>query len=433
MTEDLSARLCALHMLHQVLEKKQSFDLLIEKDHDFRNLSKQDRGFVHMLCATTLRHLGQCDDIIQKLQDKANPQKQPILNNILRIGIVQILFMNVPDHAAVNTSVNLCELKELSRAKNYVNAILRRFLREKDILLSKQDEVRLNIPEWLLKPLINDWGLSHAAKIGASLLQEAPIDISIKNPGMLEHWLKELDAQHIFHNSVRLKNPSAIQSLSGYEDGHWWVQDTAAALPVALMGNVEDKTVFDICAAPGGKTAQLAAQGAKVIALDRSAKRLSRLNDNMKRLSLDTFVETEATDAAVWKPTEQADMVLLDAPCTATGVIRRHPDILHLKSTRDIDALSRTQASIFDHAADLVAAGGQLIYCTCSILKAEGEDQVEKFLLNHPEFERSPIQYDEAAGHSAFIDNSGNIRTFPYFMDELGGIDGFFISRLQKK
>lgn len=386
-----------------------------------------------MLVATTLRKLGQCDDLIEKLQNKNGAQKQPMLQHILRIGFAQILFMDVPDHAAVNTSVELCEVKDLSKAKNFVNALLRRFLREKDILISKQDTVRLNIPDWLLKPLIQDWGLSHAAKIGESLLAEAPIDITIKNPGMLEHWMKELEAQHIFFNTIRLKNNAGISKLSGYEDGHWWVQDAAAALPVQLMGGLEDKHVLDICAAPGGKTAQLASKGASITALDRSAKRLVRLKENMTRLSFSEKVETITTDASEWSPKEPADVVLLDAPCTATGVIRRHPDILYLKSEKDIDSLVRTQQKIFDHAAGFVKSGGMLIYCTCSILKSEGEDQVETFLNNHSDYERMPITEEDVSGHKQFINENGDIRLFPYLLSELGGLDGFFISRLRRK
>ena len=349
------------------------------------------------------------------------------------MGIAQILYMNVPDHAAVSTSVDLCEAADMQRSKNFVNAILRRFLREKDILLSKQDDVRLNIPEWLLNPLIKDWGLTQAAKIGASLLTEAPLDVTIKNPGMLEHWLKELDAQHLFHNTLRLKNPSSVTSLKGYEDGHWWVQDASAALPVNLIGDVKGKLVFDLCAAPGGKTAQLASQDAKVIALDRSAKRLSRLKENMERLGLTEKVQAVTSDASEWKRDELADAVLLDAPCSATGVIRRHPDILHLKSTKDIDSLVRTQENIFDHAASLIKSGGILIYCTCSVLKAEGEEQVEKFLQKHSDFERVPVTSKEVAEHDVFINQNGDLRLFPYYIEELGGLDGFFISRLRKK
>ncbi len=429
----LAARLCTLHLLCQILEKKQSFDLLLERDAAFRALPAKERGFTHMLTATVLRHIGQCDDLITKMQDKHGRPSQLKLQNILRMGLCQILYMNVPDHAAVSTSVDLCEASDLQRSKNFVNALLRRFLREKDILLSKQDEILLNIPAWLLQPLIQDWGLTQAAKIGASLLSEAPLDVTIKNPGMLEHWLKELDAQHLFHNTIRLKNPAAIPSLSGYHDGHWWVQDAAAALPVHLMGDVRNKLVFDLCAAPGGKTAQLAAKGAKVIALDRSAKRLSRLKENMERLSFSGTVQTMTADAAEWNPEELADAVLLDAPCSATGVIRRHPDILYLKSERDIDGLVRTQAHIFDHAATLLKPGGILIYCTCSILKSESEDQVETFLTNHPDFEHMPVTPEEVAGNESFINPAGDLRLFPYYLDSLGGLDGFFISRLRKK
>ncbi|MCB9964216.1 MAG: 16S rRNA (cytosine(967)-C(5))-methyltransferase RsmB [Rhodospirillales bacterium] len=433
MSDGLDSRQTALDLLHKVLEQKQSFDVLLETDKNFRALDSRDRAFVHMLCATALRRLGQCDDLLLKLQDNPHPHMAPVLKNILRLGITQILWMNVPEHAAVSTSVDLCEARDMPRMKNLTNALLRRLLREKDALLSKQDSIRLNIPGWLLTPLIADWGLGEAGHIGDALLSEAPLDVTIKNPGMLEHWMKELDARHVFFNTLRLQNPSGVTSLSGYEDGHWWVQDAAAALPVQLMGEVEGKLVYDLCAAPGGKTAQLAAKGARVVALDRSAKRLVRLHENMTRLSLTAQVETVTTDAAHWHPQEQADIVLLDAPCSASGVIRRHPDILHLKSEKDLDGLIKTQARIFDHAASLVKPGGVLVYCTCSVLKAEGENQVSAFLEAHPDFSRHAFTPDELAGNDKFINETGEIRLFPNIMDEIGGLDGFFISRLKKE
>ncbi len=431
-TEMLAARQVALHILDQVLTRRRSLDQVLESDELFRSLISRDRAFVRMLTATTLRRLGQIDDFLGRALEKKEPPKPPLLYNLLRMGVAQIVFMDVPDYAVVDTSVSLAERLELSRQKGLVNAVLRRITRDYKTWMEKQDEVRLNTPAWLMKIWIADYGLRIAAEIAQANLSEAPLDITLKNQGMLDYWTETLDAAALPTGAVRRTSGGQIQELPGYDDGMWWVQDVAAALPARLFGDVEGKTVVDLCAAPGGKTAQLAAQGASVIALDRSVKRLKRLEENMRRLRLEKNVKTEAADAAVWKSPEPVDMILLDVPCTATGTIRRHPDILYLKVEQDIAALAALQARLLDNAVAMLAPGGILVYCTCSLQKAEGEDQIDRLLNSDASVTRVPVTAEEIGGIEGLITEAGDVRALPFHLAAHGGMDGFFISRLRK-
>ena len=246
------------------------------------------------------------------------------------------------------------------------------------------------------------------------------------------NWAKALEATILPTGSLRRASGGNVTHLQGFDEGAWWVQDASAALPVKLLGNIAGKKVVDLCAAPGGKTAQLAAGGASVIAVDRAAKRLSKLKQNMERLNLTASVETVVGDGAEWQPKEQVDAVLLDAPCSATGTIRRHPDVMHLKAPIDMERLCVIQTRIFDNAAKMLKVNGILIYCTCSLQKDESEYQVQEFLKNHSEFERAPIELKEV-GEVDAINESGEMRVLPYHLAPHGGMDGFFISRLIKK
>ena len=231
--------------------------------------------------------------------------------------------------------------------------------------------------------------------------------------------------------TIRRASGGQVSELPGYDEGAWWVQDAAAALPAKLFGDIAGKTVYDLCAAPGGKTAQLAATGAKVTSLDRSERRLRRLTANLERLNL--WADTLTADAATWKPEELADAVLLDAPCSATGAIRRHPDIMRLKSQEDVTKLAGAQRRLLAHAVDLVKPGGTLIYCTCSLQPEEGEQRIDHLLASGAPMERSPVTPDELGGLSELINERGEVRTLPGQLAELGGIDGFFIARLVRK
>ncbi|NCC21381.1 MAG: MFS transporter [Alphaproteobacteria bacterium] len=427
----LSARAAALDIIESVLRRKHELDLALETAEAFTSLPARDRAFARMLATTTLRRLGQIDDLLRRAQTRPDNAMPAAVQNVLRIGVCQLLFMEVPDHAAVDTSVRLAERAELSRLKGLVNGILRTMTREGREWAGKQDETRLNTPHWLMEQWILDYGLRTAAEVAQASLAEAPLDITVKNPGMIEYWANELEAAILPTGSLRRASGGRVTDLPGFDDGMWWIQDAAAALPARLLGDVNGKDVLDLCAAPGGKTAQLAAMGANVTALDRSIKRLQRLEENMKRLRLGEHVRTEAADASVWRPREPAPFILLDAPCTATGTIRRNPDILHLKSKSDMDRLVSLQGNLLANAATMLAPGGTLIYCTCSLQKAEGEALVEQFLAESPGFVRKPITQQEAPIEGA-ITPEGDLRLFPFHMAAHGGMDGFYVARLRR-
>lgn len=429
----LAARKAALIMLGDILDRKQPLDQVLERTREFIALPQRDRAFVRMLVTTALRHLGQVDDFIRRALTQDEPLKPPSLNNLLRLGATQISFMNVPDYAIVDTAVRVAEKCNLSRQKGLVNAVLRRIVDEHKNWKSKQDAARINTPEWLMKIWIEDYGLRIAAEIAQAHMSEAPLDISVKNPKEIDYWEGTLGGTKLSTGTLRLMDAGQVQYLQGYDDGMWWVQDASAALPVSLLGNVKNKTVIDMCAAPGGKTAQLAAMGADVIALDRSTRRLKRLTENMNRLRLSDRVRIEAADAAHWRCKTPPEYILLDAPCSATGTIRRHPDVMMLKNRIDMDRLVDIQHNLLMNAADILAKGGTLIYCTCSLQKAEGEHQIEHFLESRNDMERIPIQPSEVGGIDILITSQGDVRVLPFHLAPHGGMDGFFISRLKKR
>lgn len=432
--EMLQARRVALGVLQQVFQNRHTLDQALDESRGFSALSQRDRAFVRMLVTTVIRRLGQIDDLIRRsLSRPDQPLNPPILEYVLRLGVAQLIFMNIPDHAAVNTSVMLVEAEGHGRVKGFVNALMRRMASEGKNWTARQDVARLNTPEWLLKMWIEDFGLKNAIEIAMANLQEAPLDISLKRAITAGTMAESLEADVLPTGSLRLHSSRLVQELPGFDDGMWWVQDAAAAIPVKLFGErIDGQTVIDLCAAPGGKTAQMASLGANVIAVDRSAKRLQRLQENMKRLRLDERVKVDVSDAAVWKTREPVPFILLDAPCSATGTVRRNPDVIWMKSPSDIASLVELQGRLLENAVKMLAVGGTLIYCTCSLQKEEGEYQIERILEKHPELSREPVHVSELGGLSEIITPRGDVRILPFHLANLGGMDGFFASRLRK-
>lgn len=432
----LSARLCALDILDKVLNKRQILDQTLEVNEGFLKLGGRDRSFVRMLVSTTLRRLGQIDDLIARAQERPDSLKSTALRNILRLGVCQIFFTEVPDHAAVDTSVRLASHIGMERQKAFVNGLLRNLIRSGKEVIGKQDAPRLNAPEWLLKIWIADYGMREAAQIAQANMNEAPLDITVKGSEAvtLAEWREKLDAKQLATGSLRLREGGNVRDLAGFDKGEWWVQDAASALPARLFGPIKDQDVLDICAAPGGKTMQLAAQGARVTAIDRSAQRLKRLEENMKRMGLQDHVSVIAADAVVWSPEDGRllQRILLDAPCSATGTIRRHPDLPHLKTPRDLDGLTAIQNRLLEQAGKLLDVGGILIYCTCSLQKDEGERQINAFLARYGHFRRVPIAPEEVGGYAELISEDGDLRCLPHHLEAEGGVDGFYAARLTR-
>lgn len=428
----LAARLAAVRLLDAVLRRKRFVDDAIEDEPDWHTLDDRDRGFARLLCATMLRRLHQCDAWIDLCLSRPLPHKAAVIRTILRLGIVQIAFIGTPAHAALATSVDLARLLGLPGYAGLVNAVLRRFMREgRDAFASQEtsgEAACLNMPDWLLQAWKRTYGNQTGLDIAQATLQEAPLDLSVKNHA--ESWAARLNGRLLPGGTLRIDHGKSLRTLEGYTDGSWWVQDAAAAIPARLFGALEGRHVADLCAAPGGKTAQLAVAGASVTAVDRSARRLLRLDDNLKRLSLSaTVIEAEISR---WQPDRPFDAVLLDAPCSATGTIRRHPELMHLKSEKDCMALARTQSVLLRAASSIVKPGGMLVYCVCSLQPEEGEEQISAFLQEETSFRRIPVRAEEIGGLSEAVTTEGDIRTLPCMLADIGGMDGFFAARLQR-
>ncbi len=361
----------------------------------------------------------------------------------MHVGAAQILFLNVPDHAAVSLAVSAATADRRTRpARGLVNSVLRRIVRERDEILSLADAGRLNTPDWLFERWSAFYGEETADAIAAAHLAVPPLDLTPRNgaPASVAALAGELRGTVLPGGSIRLRSPGRISDLPGFQAGRWWVQDAAAAVPARLFGQVAGKTVADLCAAPGGKTAQLAAAGARVVAVDMSENRLRRLSRNLSRLRL--AAEPVVADVLSWTPDRQFDAILLDAPCSATGTIRRHPDIAWLKAPRDIAALADLQERLLDRAVAWLLPGGRLVYCTCSLEREEGEDQIARFMTRHGDLERDPIAPREVPGLAHCLTADGELRTLPCTafapagapgpIPELAGMDGFFVARLRR-
>ena len=303
-------------------------------------------------------------------------------------------------------------------------------------IVAGQDAARLNTPGWLFKQLSHDWGAAAARATAQAHLVLAPHDLTPRsaNPEAASDLAQEITAEVLPTGGVRLKHRPQISALPGFGEGAWWAQDAAAALPARLIPAPEGKRVLDLCAAPGGKTMQLAARGAQVTALDLSVRRMERVGENLARTGL--AAECVVANALEWVPQGKFDAILLDAPCSATGTIRRHPDLPRRltggRSQADLKALTDLQARLLDRAAEWLAPGGVLVFCTCSLARVEGEDQAHGFLARADVYKRLPIQAGEAGIPAGFLSPEGDLRTRPDFWSERGGIDGFFAARFVK-
>lgn len=420
-TTPANSRAAAVRLLSRVLQKRQPLEEAL--DPVLQGFPPRDRALARAITSTALRHLGVIDALIDKMLDRPLPEKALDVRHILRIGITQILYLNIPSHAAVHDTVAL--VPDRSKHKGLVNALLRRIDRQGEKLLLKIDIPRRNTPPWLWDAWIAHYGEESARRIAEAHLTEAALDISVKSEP--EKWAEALEAEILPTGTLRRATTATLVDLPGFEEGAWWVQDVAAALPAALLGNVAGKQIIDLCAAPGGKTAQFAAAGAEVVALDRSKNRLKRLEENMVRLRLPVTVVVGEGENFV--PKRQPDGILLDAPCSSTGTLRRHPDVAYLKSQADVDKLSGLQARLLDHACEILGPGGLLVYSVCSLQPEEGERQIAALLDRNPALKREPIKAEEVGGASELLNMDGDLRTLPF---HLGGMDGFYAARLRK-
>jgi 16S rRNA (cytosine967-C5)-methyltransferase len=423
-----TARHVALDLIGVVLGRERPLDEAIDDSAAMGRLSLRDRAFARLLVATVLRRLGQIDALVAACLATPLPPRAAQVHDILRLGIAQLLFLHTPPHAAVATSVDLAQSRGFPAHKGLVNAVLRRLSVEGADRAAAQDAPALNTPPWLWRSWTNHYGEEVARAIATAHLREAPLDLTLR--ANAESWCETLAATPLPTGTLRRPGGGAVATLPGYAEGAWWVQDAAAALPVRMFGEVAGLQVIDLCAAPGGKTAQLADAGAFVTAVDRSSRRLERLVANLKRLSLPAA--TVAADAINWRPEHPADAVLLDAPCSATGAIRRHPDVPHLKRPADIARLAAIQDRLLHAAVGMLRPGGTLVFCTCSLEAEEGPQRVEALLRSGAPLERRPISAAELDLPGEWITADGDLRTLPFHLAEYDGIDGFYGARLVK-
>jgi 16S rRNA (cytosine967-C5)-methyltransferase len=424
----LASRVVAADLIEGVLYRRRPLDEALASP-SIDALSERDRALARRIAATVLRRLATLRLLIGELLDRGLPGGAPRVESALLIGAAQILLLDTPHHAAVDLSVRLVQRNaRLARYAGLANAVLRRLAREGVARLASLDP-SLDIPDWLLRRWINTYGEDTARAIARASGQEPPLDLTVKAEPEL--WAERLGGHTLPTGSVRLPAHGPISALPGYEEGQWWVQDAAAALPVRLFGDLRGQTVLDLCAAPGGKTAQLAFGGARVTAVDRSSQRMGRLIDNMRRLGLsaETLVaEAEAVADA------QFDAVLLDAPCTATGTIRRHPDIPWRRTPADIELLAAVQNRLLLRAIDFLRPGGTLVFSTCSLEPEEAEHVLTAALARDQRIRRRPINATEVPGE--FITGDGDLRTLPSHWPDpnprLAGLDGFFAARLER-
>lgn len=421
-------RSVVLDLLEAVLAQKRLLDEALESDPHLPKLAERDRAFVRLLVATILRRLGQLDAVIGRCLERDLPVKAGRVRNMLRLGAAQLLFLATPPHAAISTTVDLAKNSSLAGFAKLINAVLRKLDREGRPWVAEQDSATLNTPAWLWQSWIAGYGEDLARRIAAAHQIEAPVDITVAGDPAL--WAERLEAEIMPTGTLRRTGGGDVTQLPGFAEGAWWVQDLAASLPAKLMGPVKGRRVADLCAAPGGKALQLAVAGADVTAVDRSAKRMLRFRRNLERLKLAASIVE--TDVAGWQPPELFDAVLLDAPCTATGTLRRHPDGVHLKGPGDVAYLADQQHALLKAAAAMVKPGGTLVYCVCSLEPQEGEAQITRLFEAGTALVRDPIDAAELPGLEMALTTAGEVRTLPHFLGDKGGMDAFFIARLKR-
>jgi 16S rRNA (cytosine967-C5)-methyltransferase len=428
MDSSVLSRRAALEILVACLDKGQPLDDMLARHQGFAGLDPRDRAFVRLLLATTLRRLGEIDEVLGALVERPLEGANAAGRQVLRLGAAQLLFLGTPPHAAVDTSVRLSVDAGLPHLKGLTNAVLRRVARDGVAMLGDRDPARLNTPQWLWESWLESYGEEATRAIAAAYLIEAPLDLTPRSNA--DFWAGQLGGELLPNGTIRREAGGNVIELPGFAEGAWWVQDAAATLPVRLMGDVAGKRVADLCAAPGGKTLQLSAAGADVTAVDISARRMVRVAENLARAGLTAKLVT--ADAGKWLTDERFDAILLDAPCSGTGTLRRHPDIAWLKDEEDVGRLTLTQDRLLVRAADLLKPGGTLIYAVCSLQDDEGPARIAALLARDGRLQRVPVQPAELPGLGEAITSAGDVRTLPSMWAERGGMDGFFIARLSR-
>jgi 16S rRNA (cytosine967-C5)-methyltransferase len=429
-----TARRIAADILDGVLRRARPLDEQLDGKGahvGLAHLAERDRALVRRIVAGVLRRLGSLRHIVGGFLDRGLPRDAPRAETALLIGAAQILLLGGPAHAAVDLSVRIAQAdRHAARYAGLINAVLRRIAREGPARFAELD-LALDTPEWLMRRWSETYGHDGARAIAAANASEPALDLTVKEDAA--GWAGKLRGHVLPTGSVRTLPHGPVPLMPGFGEGAWWVQDAAAALPARLFGDVSGLSVADLCAAPGGKTLQLAQAGARVTAVDRSEPRLARLRENLQRCAL--TAEVVAADAAEWSG-GPFDAVLVDAPCSSTGTIRRHPDIAWLKRPADLTALVALQRRLFERAIALTRPGGTIVFCTCSLEPEEGEQMTAAVLADHPEVRRKPVSPGEINGLDGLITPTGELRTLPSQWPDpdsrLAGLDGFYAARVER-
>jgi 16S rRNA (cytosine967-C5)-methyltransferase len=422
-TAGLPARLAALRLVEAAQARRGGLDVALNEPA-LRSLTPEDRGFARALAMAMLRRMGSID---RALDSRLNRPPPDGVRQLLRVGLAQMLYLDTPDFAAVSTTVKLAERDAATRSfKALVNAVLRGLARDP----APEPGPEADIPSWLYARWTAQFGQADADGIALNARQEPPADLSLKPETDPAPLIDSLPATQLPGGSLRTRRGAEITGWPGFVHGGWWVQDAAAAVPARLLDAKAGETVLDLCAAPGGKTLQLAATGATVTALDRSEPRLRRLRANLERTRM--TAEVVVADAEAWTDERTFDAVLLDAPCTATGTLRRNPEVLYALGPAEIAKLADVQHRLMDAAAARVKPGGRLVYCVCSLEREEGETQVLAFLKRNSAFSLTPADPVAVGAPEAALAGEGWLRILPSQWPEQGGLDGFFAARLER-
>lgn len=426
----MNIRRHSVDIFQRILEEKLFFNTLKSE------IEEKNLPFTNMLILTALRNLTGMKRILSRFLNKKIPDKNKKVYYVLLLAITEILYLDTPDYAAINEYVNIARKISDKYAAGMVNAILRKVSSDKANLTATYG--KQHFPNEFKHILRHDYSEKQIAEMEESVAIEPALDISVK--ANADEIAQKLNGVLFANGTVRLCGlKNKVNELYGFKEGLWWVQDLAASMPVTLLGDIKGKKVLDLCAAPGGKTAQLLNAGAVVTAVDIDEDRMMRLRQNIQRLQLEENLTAITADGLKFlkNTPEMFDVILLDAPCSATGTFRRHPEVLHLKTTEDVNKQLAVQAEMLDMVAKKVFAGGKILYCTCSAAKAEGEKQVAEFLHNHSEFKQEDFdlqnlnKLDGKKFEEKIIDK-GVLRTLSYYMQSEGGMDMFFAACLQK-
>ncbi len=420
MKQTVQSRLAALRVSERIIRERQTLMTAFNHLPVYETLSDTDKQFCRLLVLTLLRRYGQITAFIQQLVSKPIPQKRQDIHLVLALGIAQLYYLKTPPHAAVDTSV--CLVREINHSSfaGFINGVLRSFVRKLPQLT--EPSVLLNLPQWVYENWSQTYSKEYIKSFVETFMQEAPLDIFVKTNA--NQWADKLNGTLLPTGGIRCICSGAVTQLPGYPEGAWWVQEASASVPAQLFPDVHEKKVADLCAAPGGKTAQLINRGAVVDAFDISAHRLERLRENMKRLGFEKRVSIQCTDILTLPDAEIYDCVLLDAPCSATGTVRRHPDLWFHLSKEDIVRLSRMQKKLLQKAICLTQKGGYIVYSTCSLEKEENEAVIEAVLTENKNVVRVPLP---EKWHS-FLNKQGAIQILP-----TQNQDGFYAVLLEKR